>query len=111
MQTFATLAGCDFAAAGCVTDFIQKFGRRAFRRPLKQDEGQRLQQVYDNARTKSDVETGVRAVVAAVLVSPQFLYHFEEGGQDSGTPGRQEARPVRGGVAAGLVVVGVDAGQ
>jgi Protein of unknown function (DUF1592)/Protein of unknown function (DUF1588)/Protein of unknown function (DUF1595)/Protein of unknown function (DUF1587)/Protein of unknown function (DUF1585) len=88
-----TLAGCDFAAAGCVTDFIQKFGRRAFRRPLKQDEAQRLLQLYDNARTKSDVETGVRAVVAGVLVSPQFLYHFEEGAQDSGTPGVKKLAP------------------
>jgi len=87
------LAGCDFAAAGCVTDFIQRFSRRAFRRPLKQDEGQRLQQVYDNARTKADVETGVRAVVAAVLVAPQFLYHFEEGGQDSGTAGIKKLAP------------------
>ena len=105
------LVGCDLAAAGCVADFIQRFGRRAYRRPLKPDEGQRLQQVYENVRTKADVETGVRAVVAAVLVAPQFLYYFEAGGQDSGDAGRQEARAVRSGGSARLLAVGVVAGQ
>ena len=46
-----------------------------------------------SARTKADVETGVRAVVAAVLVAPQFLYYFEVGGQDSGTPGVKKLAP------------------
>ncbi len=82
-----TLVGCDAATAGCAADFIQRFGRRAFRRPLKPDEGQRLQQVFENARTKADPQTAVRAVVAAVLVAPQFLYHLEVGEQDSATPG------------------------
>ena len=53
----------------------------------------------------------MRAVVAAVLVAPQFLYHFEVGGQDSGTAGRQEARAVRSGGSARLLAVGVVAGQ
>jgi hypothetical protein len=89
----AQLLGCDLAAASCVPDFIQRFGRRAYRRPLQPAEGQRLQQVYDNARTKADAQTGVRAVVAAVLVAPQFLYYFEAGGQDSGTPGVKKLAP------------------
>jgi hypothetical protein len=88
-----TLVGCDASVAGCAADFIQRFGRRAFRRPLKADEGQRLQQVFDNARTKADVETAVRAVVAAVLVAPQFLYFFEAGDQDSATPGIKKLAP------------------
>jgi hypothetical protein len=87
------LLGCDPAVAGCVTDFIQRFGRRAYRRPLLPTEGQRLQQVFDSARTKADAETGARAVVASVLVAPQFLYYFEAGGQDSGTPGVKKLAP------------------
>ena len=88
-----TLLGCDVAAANCVSDFIQKFGRRAFRRPLDQGERDRLQQVFDKGRTASNAETGVRAVLAAILASPQFLYHFEVGGQDAGTPGVKKLAP------------------
>jgi hypothetical protein len=87
------LTGCDLAAASCVPDFIQRFGRRAYRRPLNQAEGQRLQQVFENARTKADPETGVRAVVASVLVAPQFLYFFEVGGQDTPTAGVKKLAP------------------
>ena len=87
------LVGCDLAVAGCAPDFIQRFALRAYRRPLKPDEGQRLLQVYENARAKADAETGARAVVAAVLVAPQFLYHFEAGEQDSGTPGVKKLAP------------------
>jgi hypothetical protein len=89
----AQLVGCDPSAAGCMADFIQRFGRRAYRRPLKAGEGERLQQVFDGARTKANAETGVRAVVAAVLAAPQFLYHFEFGGQDSATPGIKKLAP------------------
>ena len=88
-----TLTGCDPAATACVPDFIQKFGRRAYRRPLQAAEAQRLQQVYDNARTKADADTGVRAVVAAILMAPQFLYYFEAGGQDVGAPGMKKLAP------------------
>jgi hypothetical protein len=87
------LVGCDVAAATCVPDFIQRFARRAYRRPLNADEKQRLQQVFDNAKAKADADTGVRAVVAAVLAAPQFLYFFEVGGQDSGTPGIKKLAP------------------
>jgi hypothetical protein len=87
------LVECDLGVATCAPDFIQRFARRAFRRPLKADEGQRLQQVFESARAKSDVETAARAVVAAVLVAPQFLYYFEAGEQDAGTPGVKKLAP------------------
>jgi hypothetical protein len=88
-----TLVGCDLAVAACAPEFIQRFALRAYRRPLRPEEAQRLLQVFENARTKADVETGARAVVAAVLVAPQFLYHFESGGQESGTPGVKKLAP------------------
>jgi hypothetical protein len=87
------LVGCDLSAPACAPAFIQRFARRAFRRPLRPDEGQRLQQVYENARGKADGDTAARAVVAAVLVAPQFLYYFEAGEQDAGTPGVKTLAP------------------
>jgi Protein of unknown function (DUF1592)/Protein of unknown function (DUF1588)/Protein of unknown function (DUF1587)/Protein of unknown function (DUF1595)/Protein of unknown function (DUF1585) len=87
------VVGCDLAVANCVPGFIQRFGRRAYRRALTAVEAQRLQMVYDTTRTKADPDTGVRAVVASVLVAPQFLYHFEVGGADSATPGVKKLAP------------------
>lgn len=76
------LAGCDPAAAQgatCVKNFITKFGRRAFRRPLQTAEVTRLQGVFDQAKAAADAATGVRAVVAATLASPLFLFRPEFG--------------------------------
>ncbi|HKP56842.1 MAG TPA: DUF1592 domain-containing protein [Polyangiales bacterium] len=78
----ALVGGCDPAGssgATCVKTFIGKFGRRAYRRPLTTDEVTKLTAVYDNTRTASDATTGVRAVVAAVLAAPSFLFRPEFG--------------------------------
>lgn len=78
----ALVGGCDPAGSNgsnCVKTWIGKFGRRAFRRPLATDEVTKLMAVYDSTRTASDAPTGVRAVVAAVLSSPLFLFRPEFG--------------------------------
>lgn len=78
------LAGCDPAASGtagttCVKNFIGKFGRRAFRRPLAADEVMRLQSVYDTAKAAANAQTGIQALVSAVLAAPHFLFRPEFG--------------------------------
>jgi hypothetical protein len=81
------LVGCDPASstgATCVRSFIDRFGRRAYRRPLSADEATRLVAVYDATRTASDAPTGVRAVVTAMLASPNFLFRPEFGSTTAG---------------------------
>ena len=84
------LVGCDFAAATggatCVQNFIKSFGRRAYRHTLATAEVAALTSVYDETRTASTPEMGVRAVVAAVLASPNFLFRPEFGGSASNLP-------------------------
>jgi hypothetical protein len=80
------LAGCNPAASGttgttCVKNFITRFGRRAFRRPLEADEIARLQSVYDAAKSSMDAQTGIRAVVSATLASPNFIFKPEFGAE------------------------------
>ena len=63
---------------GCATEFIQKFGRRAFRRPLSPAQVSSLQAVYAAARGQgSDHPTGLRQVLEAMLLSTSFLYRVE----------------------------------
>jgi hypothetical protein len=87
------LVGCDPASgAACVRGFVQSFGRRAFRRPLTNEEVTGLVTIYDSTKAVSDAATGVRGVVAATLASPNFLFRPEFG--SSGTSTIAKAKPV-----------------
>ena len=81
------LTGCDPAAATaatCMRAFVTRFGRKAYRRPLTNDEITKLVTLFETGKTQADGPTGVRAVIAAVLASPNFLFRPEFG---DGTPG------------------------
>jgi hypothetical protein len=75
---------CDPAAAGCMTDTIKAFGRKAFRRPLTPAEEASF------ARLGSLMPAGTPAEVAeatlyAFLVSPSFIYRTETTSVAEGT--------------------------
>jgi hypothetical protein len=75
-----TLMGCDPAGAGeatCVNGFIERFGKRAFRRPLAQAEIARAKAVFTAGRASGDAANGVRLMLQAMLQSVNFLYLFE----------------------------------
>jgi hypothetical protein len=63
----------------CAADFIERFGRRAFRRPLTADESTAFLALYNGQRTevKNDFPGAVRVVLTAFLLSPNFLYRWE----------------------------------
>jgi hypothetical protein len=79
---------------GCAADFVTDFGRRAFRRPLAPDERDQLlglfTDVYD---ADGDFGAAVQVVIAAVLMSPEFLFLPElpppGGGGGPGGGGRE----------------------
>ena len=81
----ATLLPCDPTLDGeeaCSLSFIEDFGRRAFRRPLSQDEVTRFKSLFDWALADADLgrfEDGVQVVIEAALQSPSFLYRAERG--------------------------------
>ncbi len=74
------LVGCDRVAKGepaCATEFIQRFGQAAFRRPLDADDQARYLALYTSYATNGGFANGIRLVVEAMLQSPHFLYHVE----------------------------------
>ncbi len=90
------LAGCDVGASdanACVAGFIQRFGRRAYRRPLSAEEQSRLQAIWTSTAAQADAETAVRGVLVAILVSPHFLFKPEFGAGASSIAGAQQAAP------------------
>jgi hypothetical protein len=58
---------------------LTNFARRAYRRPVKPDEVQRLLKLFDVATKQGEpFEKAIRLPMKAVLVSPHFLYRIEE---------------------------------
>ncbi len=78
----AMILGCDTTAKGedpCAKDFIARFGRRAFRRPLAADEQLRWEGFYSANKTSFGFAPAVEQVLRAFLMSPHFLYRVEMG--------------------------------
>jgi len=77
--SMAKFVPCDPAAdpTGCATRFIKQFGRRAYRRPLDDDEVARFGKLFQLGLGGADFANGVRLVVQAMLQSPKFLYLVE----------------------------------
>ena len=72
--------------ATCRDAFVRTFGRRAFRRPLREDEVKRYTAVFaDQARISRRFNEGARVVVEAMLQSPNFLFHVEAGPDGTST--------------------------
>jgi hypothetical protein len=83
------VVGCEPTAVGdaCVQDFVHAFGRRAYRRPLTDEEHARWLAVA-SAADVPDAWEGLRLVVAGMLQSPYFLYRVELGEPDPEDPSR-----------------------
>jgi len=74
---------CDPAADGCLTETIRSFGRRAFRRPLTDDEIARFEKLADTDPPGTPEEVAQTTLVA-FLVSPSFLQLTEVGSEREG---------------------------
>jgi hypothetical protein len=77
----STILPCDPQKAGemvCLGKFLDTFARRAWRRPLEAEERQNLQRAFMEGRGASFGD-GIQSVIQVLLLSPQFLYRFEQG--------------------------------
>ncbi|WP_152052710.1 DUF1592 domain-containing protein [Tautonia marina] len=71
--------GADRTAEEAARASIAAFARRAFRRPVEDQEVDRLMRLYRLAEDRGDdFEGAVRLALRAVLVSPNFLYLIEQ---------------------------------
>ncbi|HZH04924.1 MAG TPA: DUF1592 domain-containing protein [Myxococcaceae bacterium] len=75
---------CDSVALGeeaCARKFIERFGRRAYRRPLETGEVDELQAHYTQVRAELTLghAEALQVLFQAMLQSPNFLYRWELG--------------------------------
>lgn len=84
---YDVIVGCAAQDNVCRDSFIQKFGRRAYRRPLTAEELARFQALFDQGaellQTGDAFRDGVQLVLEAVLQSAKFLYRAEQGSGDA----------------------------
>jgi Protein of unknown function (DUF1592)/Protein of unknown function (DUF1588)/Protein of unknown function (DUF1595)/Protein of unknown function (DUF1585)/Protein of unknown function (DUF1587) len=63
------------AESSCARQIAENLARRAFRRPVTTEDMNRLMPFYEGERRAGvTFDQGIEQIVAAVLVSPQFLY-------------------------------------
>jgi len=81
------LVPCDLATEwdACVREAIVRLGRRAYRRPLADDEVSSYQALYAEAASRYDAATGFELVLQTMLMSPHFLYRIELGVPEDGS--------------------------
>jgi hypothetical protein len=63
----------------CARKIVSNLARRAFRRPVTDDDLNSLMAFYKSGRADGDFERGVRDALSAILASPHFLYRAESG--------------------------------
>jgi mono/diheme cytochrome c family protein len=74
----ATPATNDESRMQCARQIVLQFAGRAFRRPIREDELERLLYVFLLAHERGEsFERAIQVTLATVLVSPQFLYLVE----------------------------------
>lgn len=83
-------AGSVQSAAAAFAVDLQRFARRAWRRPLTDSELQRLLQHFQDCRTEMSLADAVAETLAAVLLSPHFLMVLEP---EPPQPGRYRLNP------------------
>src|SRR5690606_2726452 len=75
------LVGDPASGRPCVERIVSRLARRAYRRPVSQDEIASLMRFVDIAEGEGlSTEQGVQLAIQAMLVSPHFLFRIERGG-------------------------------
>lgn len=84
---------CQLASAfdsPCAAQFIEKYGRLLFRRPLTaQERGAALTLSRDVTQRSGSFATGLSAGLSSLLVSPAFIFRVEQAEADPADKGRQ----------------------
>ena len=74
----AAFLGCEASDPSCVDEFIDRFGKQAFRRPVDAEEHARLRALYDEIAPTEGTDLALATLVQAMVLSPRFGFHTEE---------------------------------
>jgi hypothetical protein len=69
--------------SACAQEIVGTLARRAFRRPVTDEDLTPLMAFYRSGRATGGFDAGVRDALSAILASPHFLYRAEAGGAET----------------------------
>jgi mono/diheme cytochrome c family protein len=72
----ASAATSNSNETACATKILSALARRAYRRPLTNDDIRTIVDFYKSARGQRDFDAGIRAGIEMILVSPDFLFRI-----------------------------------
>lgn len=81
------LLGCSGLDSACVRGWAAGFARRAWRRPADADELDDLHDLHEQLLADTSPEVALQGIVAAILLSPAFVFRVELGEPDPDNPG------------------------
>ena len=61
----------------CAVKILSTLARRAYRRPVTNEDVRPLLSLYNTGRSKGGFEAGIRLALQRILVSPEFLFRIE----------------------------------
>jgi hypothetical protein len=61
----------------CARQILSTLARRAYRRPVSDEDLRKPMDLYREARAQGDFDAGIEMALSAVLVNPQFLFRIE----------------------------------
>ena len=76
------------AEPGCIRSFVETFGKKAFRRPLGQDEVSDYVAFFETEANKGSADLALDQLLHAFLLSPNFLFRTELGSPSGAEAGR-----------------------
>jgi hypothetical protein len=76
-RIFVCLPASSGDEPACARRIVATIARRAYRRPVTDDEVATLMSFYEKGRTGADFEIGIQQALARILVAPAFLYRTE----------------------------------
>jgi mono/diheme cytochrome c family protein len=67
----------------CATRILSKLVRRAYRRPVDDEDLKTPMEFYRNGRAEGDFDAGIEMALSSVLVNPKFLFRIERDPRDA----------------------------
>ena len=61
----------------CAEEILSRLARRAFRRPVVDDDVEPLLSLYREGRNEGGFETGIQFALRGILIDPEFLFRVE----------------------------------